>query len=72
MAKSFTDQMAKVFHICKRISFAISTFVIITRNNLADRLVKREEMKKVDPFKRIAVHTALQQTHTVFSLLPEN
>ena len=39
---------------------------------LADNLVKKEEIKKVDPFKRIAVHTALQQTHTVFSLLPEN
>ena len=35
-------------------------------------LGKKKEMKKVDPFKRIAVHTALQQTHTVFSLLPEN
>ena len=42
------------------------------RNDLPDCLVKKQEMKKVDPFKRIAVHTALQPTHTVFSLLPEN
>ena len=28
MSKSFPDQMAKHFHICKCISFAISTFVI--------------------------------------------
>ena len=29
MAKRFSHQMSKTFHICKWISFAISTFVIV-------------------------------------------
>ena len=66
--KKFYRSNGKSFSHLQKDIFSHFYFCHNRRNDLAD-LVK---MKKVDPFKRIAVHTALQQTHTVFSLLPEN
>ena len=66
--KKFYRSNGKSFSHLQKDIFCHFYFCHNRRNDLAD-LVK---MKKVDPFKRIAVHTALQQTHTVFSLLPEN
>ena len=66
--QKFMCSLLKIFYTLQR----FFPHILQGRKKGSDCLVKKKEMKKVDPFKRIAVHTALQQTHTVFSLLPEN
>ena len=62
MAKRFTHQKSKTFHICKWISFAVSTFVIVeeTPSGLLIKVIGQSRSSYI--FATLQIQAALQNS----------